>query len=65
MKPFTAQPVLVVRPRELRHYAGISQTTAWRLEREGKFPKRRRLSSGAVGWLLSEIVEWAQNRETV
>lgn len=45
--------------------SGISRSTAWRLEREGKFPLRRQLSSNAVGWLKSEIDAWIQSRKKV
>lgn len=41
----------------------LSRSTRWRLERDGKFPKRRRLSANAVGWLASEIENWMTSRE--
>ena len=51
-----------VREPECRRITGLSRVTRWRLEREGKFPRRRRLSSGAVGWLRSEIAHWVATR---
>lgn len=42
----------------------LSKSTRWRLEKAGKFPKRRQLSANAVGWLASEIEEWIASRET-
>jgi prophage regulatory protein len=47
-----------LRNRDLDVITGLSRTTRWRLEREGKFPARRKLSSMAVGWLKSEIDAW-------
>jgi len=51
-----------VREPECRQITGLSRVTRWRLEREGKFPRRRRLSSGAIGWLRSEIAHWVVTR---
>ena len=34
----------------------LSRTTRWRLEREGKFPRRRKLSPGRCAWLAREIL---------
>ena len=40
---------------QLKEIVPFSRTTVWRLERDGKFPKRRQVSPGRVGWLASEI----------
>ena len=34
----------------------------WRLERDGKFPRRLRLGANAVGWLENEIDDWIRQR---
>jgi len=47
-----------LRERELRAMTGLSRTTRWRLERAGQFPRKRRISPGAVGWLESEVLAW-------
>lgn len=52
-----------VKRSELKGIVGVSPVTAWRLEKEGIFPKRRRLSAGRVGWLHSELMEWLRSRE--
>ncbi len=44
---------------------GLSKSTRWRLEKEGKFPKRRQLSARSIGWLSSEIEDWVQTRSAV
>lgn len=43
----------------------LSKSTRWRLEKEGLFPKKRRLSRRSVGWLASEIQDWMQSRSEV
>ncbi|MBI5191253.1 MAG: AlpA family phage regulatory protein [Nitrospirae bacterium] len=54
-----------IRRPEVLKIVGLSATTIWRLERAGTFPMRRKLSTGAVGWLESEIQAWMTERETV
>ncbi len=48
----------IIREDECRRMTGLSRTTRYRWEKRGDFPKRVRLSPGAVGWRLSEIVAW-------
>ena len=52
-----------IRDPECEKLSGLSRTTRWRLERDGKFPKRRQISPNGVGWLLSEIQSWLDSRE--
>jgi prophage regulatory protein len=49
---------------ELRSQKGIpySKVHLWRLEREGKFPRRVRLGESRHGWLESEIDDWVLER---
>lgn len=55
-----------IRWPEVKKITAISRTTAWRLERNGQFPKRRQLASQhSVGWLRSEITEWIETRIAV
>lgn len=51
-----------IRESECRRLTGLSRSTRWRLERKGRFPKRRRLSENATAWLESEIREWIASR---
>lgn len=51
-----------LREREVQHRTGLSRSTRWRLERIGKFPRRRRISANAVAWLDSEIAAWIAAR---
>jgi prophage regulatory protein len=48
----------IIRKPEVRKLTGLSDTTIWRKERQGQFPRRRRLSSTLVGWSRLEIMEW-------
>ena len=47
---------------EVRGVTGLSRTTVWRLETQGDFPRRRQITAKRVGWLVSEVEEWARNR---
>lgn len=39
-----------------------SRVSLWRLEKEGRFPKRVAISPGRIGWLESEIEAWIKLR---
>ncbi|HID4043639.1 TPA: helix-turn-helix transcriptional regulator [Pluralibacter gergoviae] len=52
----------VIREAECRQLTGICRTTRHMMEKEGKFPARRKLGGRAVGWLLSEIADWQKTR---
>lgn len=54
----------VIREPECRQLTGICRTTRYMMEKEGKFPARRKLGGRAVGWLLSEVSAWQQSRQT-
>jgi prophage regulatory protein len=51
----------LIRDAECERLSGLSRTTRWRLERRGRFPRRRQISDNAVGWLLSEILAWRKS----
>lgn len=55
----------IIRTPDTCQATKLSRTTLWRLEREGKFPSRRKLSGNAVGWLESEVDAWIESREKV
>jgi prophage regulatory protein len=35
-----------------------SATTIWRMERDGRFPRRFKLSARRVGWLEDDVLAW-------
>jgi prophage regulatory protein len=42
---------------------GLSTSTIWRLEQEGKFPKRIRIGKRAIAWLSSDIQKWITSKK--
>jgi prophage regulatory protein len=52
----------IIRKPEARQITGLSDPTIYRLEKEGRFPKRLRLGGSACGWLLSEVNDWLRQR---
>jgi len=49
----------------VKDITGLSRTTVWRLEKQGKFPNRRHISPSSVGWLEHEIFKWMDDCEDV
>ncbi len=54
----------ILRFPEVHSRVRLSRSSISRLERDGTFPKRRRLSRNAVGWLSTEVDEWMATRES-
>ncbi|MEQ5202536.1 MULTISPECIES: helix-turn-helix transcriptional regulator [Providencia] len=52
----------LVREKERKIITSISRTTAWKLEREGKFPKRKQLGPKSCAWLLSDLLIWINEK---
>ncbi|EOI7389726.1 helix-turn-helix transcriptional regulator [Yersinia enterocolitica] len=48
----------LVREKERQYITSISRSTAWKLERSGKFPKRKSIGLKSCGWLLSDLLCW-------
>lgn len=53
----------MLREREVLERVPLGRTTIWRMEKEGRFPRRRKLGLRAIGWLESEITEFLRSRE--
>jgi prophage regulatory protein len=53
----------VLRTAEAARRIGLSKSSLWRMVKDGEFPRPRRLSTHAVGWLESEIETWLNDRE--
>lgn len=51
-----------LRWKEVERSAGISRTTAWRLQRAGEFPRPYVISPGRVGYLEAEVDAWRTSR---
>lgn len=41
---------------------GLSDTTIWRMERRGEFPRRKQLSKNRVAWIKKDIIDWINSR---
>jgi prophage regulatory protein len=52
------KPIVIRRPR-IEEVTGLSYSTVARLERAGRFPKRRQLAGGSAGWLFADLEAWA------
>jgi prophage regulatory protein len=52
----------ILRKAEVLFMVSMSDASLWRMEQEGRFPKRIRLGSNSCGWVESEIVKWIQQR---
>ena len=44
--------------REVKALAGLSRTTAWRLQNAGDFPRPVAISPGRVAWRESDVAAW-------
>jgi len=58
----------IIRIKELTKIVGLSRSTIYNYAKEGKFPTPKKLNpnsgrSGAVGWKLSEIEKWIEDKE--
>jgi predicted DNA-binding transcriptional regulator AlpA len=56
-------PDRIIRCKEVLKITGVTRTTIWRWEEQGKFPARINLGVGSVGWRLSEVEAWISSRE--
>ncbi len=52
----------ILRLKSVMSRTGLSRSTIYALLKEGKFPKRLRLSLRTVGWLEHEIEAWIAER---
>lgn len=48
---------------QLKEILPISETTRARLEKQGKFPSRKKISEGRVAWDASQVKAWLENLE--
>ena len=60
MKPEFELPDRLIDAKERRRLVPFSDMHVWRLERDGKFPKRIKIGPNRVAWQLSEILAWIE-----
>jgi len=58
----TTTPPRMLRFREVRAITGLGRDTIYRLAREGRFPRPRKLSERASAWRSDEIDAWIRSR---
>lgn len=50
----------ILRKPDVLRTTGLSASTLERMEARGEFPRRVRLSAGAIGWREDEILSWIE-----
>ena len=57
--------IQILNVKEVTSRTKLSRVTIWRLENEGKFPQRIRISTKRIGWLEDEVTKWIEKRPRV
>lgn len=52
----------ILRKRDVRARTGLSDTTIWRREKLGTFPRRVQITENIVGWYDDEVDRWVHER---
>ena len=52
---------MIMKRQDVTKAVGLCYTTIYNMEKEGKFPARRQLAAGRVGWLRSEVEAWVNS----
>lgn len=52
----------ILRKDKVTDVTGLSSTQIDRLEHEGKFPRRRKITARIIGWSYLEIQDWIKSR---
>ena len=55
-----ADTMRLLRLPDVCEVTGLSPTTVWRREKDGQFPRRRRLGANIVAWRSDEIEAWIE-----
>ena len=58
----TLAPNDLILRAERKRLVPLSDTTVWRMERRGEFPRRISISDKRVAWRRSEIEAWLEKR---
>lgn len=56
------QPSALLRLPEVQRLSGLSRSSIYRLEAQGGFPSRVKLSERATAWRAAEIFSWLDGR---
>lgn len=55
-------PIRLLRINDVADRLGLSRSHVWRMVKDGRFPKPRRLSSRAIAWPESDVSAWIGDR---
>ena len=53
----------IISKRELLELVSAAYSTIGRWEKVGLFPKRVKLGPNRVGWVLTEVLEWIEQKK--
>ena len=56
-------PDRVLGMRELLQLIPLNRSSIYRLSRAGQFPAAIQLSTGRIGWRLSSVMAWVEDRQ--
>ena len=56
-----ADTMRMLRLPDVCEVTGLSPTTVWRREKDGQFPRRRRLGANIVAWRSDEIEAYIES----
>ena len=59
----SSEPSRLIDHHELLSRVPYSRVQIWRLERQGRFPRRLRIGPNRVAWIESEIEGWINARK--
>lgn len=54
----TQQQERFLRFEAVAEMIGLSRSTIWRMEQEGRFPKRVKIGAKSVAWRMSDLSAW-------
>lgn len=55
----------LLRKREVLQIVHFSESTLWRLVRQGRFPRPLKLSANITAWRADEVAQWIETRRRV
>lgn len=60
----TQSEEIILRPKQVAHFMGISVQTLWRLDKHDlEFPKKIRFTARCVGYKKSDILAYVETRQ--
>jgi prophage regulatory protein len=57
-------PTRMLRLEAVTSLIGLQKSTLYKLEAEGRFPKRRKLTERSSAWREDEVLAWIESRPT-